>query len=102
MLFGTNWFNIYLEGSLALTLGTGAGLDLLVLGLDEGAENIVTLVTVVLDHAQLGQHAGGRRDHSGSPDQLIEMQLTQRADLLHEGQVADAHVDLLEELKHRN
>ena len=89
--------HVDLEGSLALALWAGARLDLLVLGLDERAEDIVALVAVVLDHAQLGQHAGGGGDNPRGADQLVEVQLAQGADLLDQGQVGDADVDFLKQ-----
>lgn len=50
-------FHVDSEGTFALTLRTGARLDLGGLVLYEGAEYIGTFVTVILNDAQLGQNA---------------------------------------------
>jgi hypothetical protein len=60
----------YSERALALTLGTSSGLDFLVLVLDERAENVAALVTVVLYDGELRQHAGGGRHDTAGADQL--------------------------------
>ena len=87
----------YTEWSLALALWASSRLDLRVLVLDEGAQDVAALVAVVLDHGQLGQHAGGGCDNPRGADQLVEVQLAQGADLLDQGQVGDADVDFLKQ-----
>ena len=42
--------HVDIKGPHGLTLWAGAGLHLLVLGLEEWSQHKVTLVTVVLDH----------------------------------------------------
>ena len=65
----------YLERSLALALGTGSRFDFLALVLQERSQDVATLVTVVLDHAELRQNPGGASHHSARTDQLVQMQL---------------------------
>lgn len=67
--------HVDLERPLGLTLGTGARLHLLVLGLEEGPEHEVTLVTVVLDHAELREDASAAAHHTARPDQLVQVEL---------------------------
>jgi hypothetical protein len=56
---------------LWLALWTGAGVDLLLLVLVEGPEDVAALAAVVLHHVQLRQH-GGRAGHNAArADQLI-------------------------------
>lgn len=87
--------HVDLEGSLGLALGAGARLHLLVLGLEEGPQNEVALVAVVLDHAELRQDPRAAADHAAGPDQLVQVKLPERPDLLHQRQVADPDVDLV-------
>lgn len=74
-LRASHLLHVDLEGPQGLTLGTGARLHLLVLGLEEGAQHEVTLVTVVLHHAELGEHAGAAAHHAAGPDQLVQVEL---------------------------
>ena len=67
----------------------------LVLVLREGPEDVAALPAVVLDEGELGEDAGGAGDDAVRADQLTEVELAQRAELLDERQVGDAHVDLL-------
>lgn len=67
--------HVDLEGAQGLTLGTGTRLHLLVLGLEEGSQHEVTLVTVVLDHAELREDAGAAAHHAAGPDQLVQVEL---------------------------
>lgn len=67
--------HVDLKGPLGLTFRTGTRLHLLVLGLEEGPEHEVTLVTVVLDHAELGEHAGAAAHHTTGPNQLVQVEL---------------------------
>lgn len=67
--------HVDLEGTLRLTLGTGARLHLLVLGLEKGPQHKATLVTIVLDHAELREDAGAAADHTAGPDQLVQVKL---------------------------
>ena len=55
---------------MALTLGTGSRPDLLILVLNEWAEDVVALVAVVLDDRQLRKHAGRSRHNATGADQL--------------------------------
>lgn len=115
---GSHLLHVDLEGALRLALGAGARLHLLVLVLEEGSQHEAALVAVVLDHAELGQHAGAAAHHAAGPDQLVQVQLPdgrkrtvfgappllcmcwgadlpERPDLLHQRQVGDAHVDFV-------
>lgn len=67
--------HVDLEGTLRLTLGAGARLHLLVLGLEKGPQHKVTLATVVLDHAELREDAGAAADNTAGPDQLVQVKL---------------------------
>lgn len=58
-----------------LTFWTGAWLYFLVLWLEKGAKDEVTLVTVVFDHAELGQNSRTAGYHSAGADQLVQMKL---------------------------
>ncbi len=68
-------FHVDLKGAQGLTLRTGARLHFLVLGLEEGSQHEVTLVTVVLDHAELREDAGAAAHHAARPDQLVQVEL---------------------------
>lgn len=61
--------------TLRLTLGTGPWLHLLVLGLEEGSQHEVTLVTVVLHHSQLWEDTGAAVHHTTGADQLVQVEL---------------------------
>lgn len=67
--------HVDLEGSLRLALGTRAGLHLLGLRLEERPQHKAALVAVVLDHAELREHAGAAADHPAGPDQLVQVEL---------------------------
>lgn len=67
--------HVYVEGSLRLALRTRAGFHLLSLRLEERPQHKATLVTVVLDHAELREHASAAADHTTGPDQLVQVEL---------------------------
>lgn len=71
----THLLHVDLKGPLGLTLGAGARLHLLVLGLEERPQHKVTLAAVVLDHAELREDAGAAADHAAGSDQLVQMEL---------------------------
>ena len=48
---------------------------------------------VELEHAELRQDACRAGDHAAGADELIEVQLPQRAQLLHQREIGDADVD---------
>lgn len=72
----THLFHVDFKRSCGLTLGTWPGFDLLVLGLVEWSQNVVTLVTVVLDDTELGQHPRTTGHHPTGPDQLVQVKLS--------------------------
>lgn len=73
--------HVDLKGPLGLTFRTRTRLHLLVLGLEEGPQHEVTLVTVVLDHAELGQNAGAAAHNAAGPDQLVQVELPEENSL---------------------
>lgn len=74
-MLASHRLHVDLKGTLRLTLWTRAGLHLLVLGLEEGPQHKITLVTVVLDHSQLGENTGAAADNTAGPDQLVQVKL---------------------------
>lgn len=72
---GSYLFHIDFKGAKRLTLWTGAGFHLLVLGLEKGSQDEAALAAVVLDHAELRQDPRAARHHSAGPDQLVQVQL---------------------------
>lgn len=67
--------HVDVEGSLGLALGTRSRLHLLSLRLEERPQHKAALVTVVLDHAELREHASAAADHTTGPDELVEVEL---------------------------
>lgn len=74
-MLGSHLLHVDLKRTLRLTLGTGARLHLLVLGLEKGPQHKVALVTVVLDHAELREDAGAAADNPAGPNQLVQVEL---------------------------
>lgn len=68
-------FHVDFKGANRLTLWAGAGLHLLVLGLEEGPQDEAALATVVLDHAELRQDPCAARHYTAGSDQLVQVQL---------------------------
>lgn len=77
-MLGSHLLHVDLKRTLRLTLGTGARLHLLVLGLEKGPQHKVTLVTVVLDHSKLRENAGAAAHDTAGPDQLVQMELPEK------------------------
>lgn len=82
-----------LERPGGLALGARARLHLLLLTLVKRPEHEAALEAVELEHAELRQDARGAGDHAARAYELAKVQLPQRAELLHEGQLRDADVD---------
>lgn len=57
------------------SLRTGARLHLLVLGLEEGSQDEVTLVTVVFHHTELRQNSSAAGHHTAGADKLVQVKL---------------------------
>lgn len=75
---GSHLLHVDLKWTLRLTLGTGARLHLLVLGLEKGPQHKVTLVAVVLDHSELGENTGAAAYDTAGPNQLVQMELPEK------------------------
>lgn len=71
-------FHVDFKRSERLTLWTGAWFHLLILGLKEGAQDEVTLVTVVFDHSQLWKNSCAAGHHTAGTDQLVQMKLPKK------------------------
>lgn len=67
--------HVDVEGSLRLALRTRSRLHLLSLRLEKRPQHKAALVTVVLDHAELREHASAAADHAAGPDQLVQVEL---------------------------
>ena len=67
-LFRTHLFHVNFKRSGGLTLRAGAGLYFLVLRLVEWPEDEITLVTVILDDAELGHDSSRTRHHTACSD----------------------------------
>lgn len=76
--FVTHLFHVDFERPCGLTLWARPRFDLLVLGLVEGPQDVVALVTVVLDDAELGQHPSTAGHHPAGPNQLVQVKLSKR------------------------
>lgn len=76
MVDWTHQLHIDVKRAEGLALGARAWLHFLVLGLEEGPQDEVTLVTVVLDHAQLRQNTCTAGHHSTGTDQLVQVELS--------------------------
>lgn len=68
-------FHVDFKGAKGLTLWTGSGFHLLVLGLEEGSQDEAALAAVVFDHAELRQDPRATCHYPAGPDQLIQVQL---------------------------
>lgn len=75
---GSHLLHVDLKRTLRLTLGTGARLHLLVLGLEKGPQHKLALVTVVLDHSELRENAGAAAHDTAGPNQLVQMELPEK------------------------
>ena len=64
-----------------MTFRAGSRFDFLVLILEERPEDEAAFGAVVFDHGELRHDAGSARDHAGSANQLVQMQLTQGSDI---------------------
>ena len=65
----------HIPRSLRLALGTGPRLDLLLIVLEEGTQDVPTLDAVVLDHLQLREDAGSAGHHSLEAHQAVQVEL---------------------------
>ena len=92
----------YRERSLTLTFGTSSWLGFLILVLHEGSQDVVTLVTIVLDDRELGEDACGGSHNPACPDQLVQMELAKGPKLLHQRELSDPDVDFLKTINHKS
>ena len=92
---GANCVPTYRERSLTLTFGTSSWLGLLILVLHERSQDVVALVTIVLNDGELGEDACGGSHNPACPDQLVQMKLAKRPKLLHQRELSDSDVDFL-------
>lgn len=77
-VLGSHLLHVDLKWTLRLTLGTGARLHLLVLGLEKRPQHKVALVAVVLDHSELGENTGAAAHDTAGPNQLVQVELPER------------------------
>lgn len=74
-VLASHLLHVDLKRTLRLTLRTGSWLHLLVLGLEKWPQHKVTLVTVVLDHSELGENTGAAAYDTAGPNQLVQVEL---------------------------
>lgn len=77
-------FHVDFERSSGLTFWTWPRFDLLVLWLIEGAQYVITLVTIILDDTQLRQDSGAARDNATGSDQLVQVELSDEKWKMHQ------------------
>ena len=78
-----------------MALRAGANFGLLVLVLEEWPDDVAALDAVVFDHVELGQNPAAPAHNPAGPDELIEVELPQVPQVLHQRQVRDTNFDVL-------